>query len=249
MFLPTRENNRIPDLRFCPTVNDLSSNAANTPKPEPNPSAALDGADSLSPRVRWAISLLGILAVAGALLGGFLVGGRAKSPPIPPDRPRQLDGFTLTERSGRVITRRDLRGKICVVNFVSTSCGMGCYDISRRMAELQAWVKDQPDVQLVSLTVDPRSNSPATLQRFAKTVGADPERWWFLTGDPDVLFPFIEISFLPKRTGEDPSLIPGGFGHADQIVLVDASGAIRSYFDGNNPATPISIFEEIRRLR
>lgn len=249
------ENNRIPVLppllqtagKTCRRV--VVSNT----KPE-SPVGLSSGSEaSLShpseTRIRWGISLFGAVSVMGALLGGFFAGGSAKSPPLPPDHPRAIDGFTLTGRCGRTVTRKDLRGKFCVVSFVATTCGMGCLEISRQMAEVQKWVADQPDALLLTITLDPRGDTPEVLQRFATKLDADPVRWLFLTGDRNILFPFIETSFLPRLHEGEPEALPGGFSRADQLILVDPRGTIRAYFDSLNVATPRSVHEEIARLR
>ena len=41
---------------------------------------------------------------------------------IQPDHPRNLVDFSLTDRTGRAVTRTDLKGKILVVDFLFTSC-------------------------------------------------------------------------------------------------------------------------------
>jgi cytochrome oxidase Cu insertion factor (SCO1/SenC/PrrC family) len=84
---------------------------------------------SLSGRVaRAALQLLVAAVVAGVLAAGFFAGSRPHGPGRPPDHPRELIGFTLTDRTGRTVTRAELRGTFCVVSFVSTGCGVICPD-------------------------------------------------------------------------------------------------------------------------
>ena len=67
---------------------------------------------------------------------------------IRPDHPRQLVDFSLTDRTGRTVTRADLNGKILVVDFLLTSCSATCPEVNRRMAEIQSLTTNQSDVQL-----------------------------------------------------------------------------------------------------
>ena len=118
-----------------------------------------------------------------------------------------------------------------------------------QMAEVQRRVDGQDDVRLVSLTVDPRTDTPSVLARFAARFGADTDRWLFLTGDRAVLYPLIETSFLPKDIEGGYRPMPGEFGHTDRIALVDPRGKVRAYFDGMSAGTPAALVAELDRLR
>src|SRR5690349_12208541 len=61
--------------------------------------------------------------------------------------------FTLTERSGRIVTDEELRGKVWIASFIFTRCAGECTQISATMARLQKELAGQKDVVLVSFTV------------------------------------------------------------------------------------------------
>jgi len=173
------------------------------------------------------------------------------SPPriIAPDHPRRLVNFSLTDRTGRTITRQDLAGKILVVDFLFTSCSLTCPVVNRCMAQIQQLTTNQPDVKLVSLTVDPRDDTPEALAKYGERFGADTNRWLLLTGDKPALYGLIAASFLAQDLNDPFIYMPGNFSHTDRIALVDAAGNVRGYFDGMNQNTAAAVFEEIRRLR
>ena len=102
---------------------------------------------------------------------------------IPPDKERQLVNFAFTDSSGREVTQDEMRGKILVVSFLFTACSLTCPEVSKRMAEIQKLTADAPDVRLLSLTVDPRSDTPPVLMKWGERFGADTNRWNLLTGD------------------------------------------------------------------
>ncbi|MGA2028474.1 MAG: SCO family protein [Verrucomicrobiota bacterium] len=173
------------------------------------------------------------------------------SPPrlIAPDHPRQLVNFSLTDRTGRTVTRSELVGKILVVDFLFTSCSLTCPTVNHCMAQIQQFTTNQPDVKLVSLTVDPRDDTTDVLAKYGERFGADTNRWFLLTGDKTTLYDLIGTSFLAQDLDDPFSYMPGNFSHTERIALVDSHGHLRGYFDGLNPNTAAAIFEEINRLR
>lgn len=191
------------------------------------------------------------LAIAGVAAGIALCTGKRESTALAPstlDHPRRLIPFRLTERSGRAVTEADVTGKILVVNFVFTSCSLSCRAVNDRMAEIQDLVGKAEDVGLLSLTVDPRSDTPAALTAFANSFHADTNRWLFLTGEKSQLYGLIETSFIPKSP-ELESLIPGGFTDTDRIMLVDPLGNVRASFNGLRRDVAKTVITEIENLR
>ena len=215
---------------------------------EPAPAATTPSAGLTR---REVLPLLGVgLVLAGITTVIALLSGRSPTGlDAALDQPRSLAAFQLTDRSGRAIGNAELAGRFLVVNFVFTSCSVSCLAVNRQMAEVQRLVAGDDDVRLVSLTVDPRTDTPPVLAAFAARFGADPERWFFLTGDKAVLYPLIETSFLPRDPRPEDAAMPGGFRYTDRIALVDRTGRVRAYFDGMRRATPAAIVDTIRRLR
>lgn len=166
-----------------------------------------------------------------------------------PTQHRQLGEFNLTDRTGRIVTRADLAGKFVVVNFIHTGCSISCLQVNERMAEVQGLVAGQDDVRLVSLTVDPRTDTPPVLAEFGDRFGADTNRWYLLTGDKDALYELIETSFLQREPLTPDNLMPGGFVGVERIALVDRAGNVRRQFDGMKKATPKALVELLGQLR
>ena len=168
---------------------------------------------------------------------------------IPPDHARQLIDFTLTDRTGRTVTRAELQGKIVVVDFLLTSCTLTCPEVNRRMSEIQKLTADQPDVRFLSLSVDPRSDTAPVLMRYGETYGVDTNRWFMLTGEKSVLHGLIATSFLNQDLNDPFVYMPGNFSHTERIAVVDSRGQVRMYFDGMHRETTAQVVAEIARLR
>src|SRR5262249_38265445 len=107
----------------------------------------------------------------------------------------QVPDFALTERSGRVVRRDDLKGHVWVAAFIYTCCEGGCSTLSKNLSALQNRLADCENVRLVSFSVHPEQDTPEVLQKYATDLGADPQRWWFLTGDKPAIYSLIEKGF------------------------------------------------------
>jgi protein SCO1 len=158
--------------------------------------------------------------------------------------------FELTERSGRTITRKDLIGKPAVVCFIFTQCAGPCNSVSVQMRNLQEWTKSQQiDVRLVSVSVDPKRDTPAVLREYAKNFGADNDRWWFLTGKKDQIHRVVSSS-LGQRIAE----VPGGkygfeLDHSLSGVLLDASGKIVGEYLIRDPVSLAQLKQRLSRWK
>lgn len=192
---------------------------------------------------------LAVIAGIGSWFMATVLSHRDQLHGILPDKPRQLENFSLIDSAGRTVTRRDLDGKILVVSFLFTSCSLTCPEVSRRMAEIQQLTTNCPDVRLLSLTVDPRSDRPAELAKWGARFGADTNRWRLLTGNEAVEHALIGGSFLDTDSGDPFNSMPGHFTGTERIAVVDKHGRTRIYFDGTRSETPSAVVAEIARLR
>jgi len=227
----------------------MPPNPPNRPSP-PAAESTPAGHEATLTRREW-LATLGVgaaLCLAAVTLGWWTARRRTASTHGASGTPRELADFTLLERSGRPVTREDLRGRFVIVSFLFTSCSLSCRAVNDRMAELQRALAGAEDVRLVSLTVDPRTDTPATLAHFAARYHADADRWWFLTGEKAELYRLIEASFL-TRSRELETLIPGGFTNLDHLFLVDRTGRVRQAFGGLRADAVRQILAALERLR
>lgn len=173
----------------------------------------------------------------------------------------QVPGFSLTERSGRRITLPDLLGKVWIVNFFYTECTETCPLQSANMARLQADLSGEPDVRLVSISVDPEHDTPEVLSEYANRFRADPDRWLFLTGPNDAIYRLAiegfrlgvvepgekaqrrldqSLAWLGPRSAwahPFPNAERKPLIHSSRFVLVDRRAQIRGYYHGTDWAS------------
>lgn len=163
---------------------------------------------------------------------------------------RRVEAFSLTDPSGKTIALADLKGKVWVADFIYTSCPGPCPAETIRMKEIQDLVAGLADVRLVSFSVDPVTDTPEVLGRYAQAHGADQARWFFLTGTVKEIWRLATESFA-FAVGENPPNRPAEEGpvfHSTQFALVDQAGRIRAYYDGLESATPARVVRDIRAL-
>jgi len=159
--------------------------------------------------------------------------------------------FALTERSGKLITNHDLAGKIWVADFVYTTCPGPCPLVTAGMAKIQDAVAHDPQVQLVTFTVDPQTDTPAVLAKYADQFNADPYRWWFLTGAEKPLYDLIQNGFrltVQDNRGQPPQDGQFTVTHSTYLALVDADGNVRGYYDGVGSDGRADLLRDIKVL-
>jgi protein SCO1/2 len=150
----------------------------------------------------------------------------------------------LVDQDGRSVRlAADVVGDhLVVVSFVYTSCTTVCPIISARLTRLQERLGDRlgREVRLVSLSIDPRRDTPARLKAYAARHRAGPY-WLHLTGRPEAVEQVLRglgaytASFAEHapltlvgdgRTGRWTRL--NGFASADQVIAqLDGLAAAR----------------------
>jgi protein SCO1/2 len=94
----------------------------------------------------------------------------------------------LVDQDGRVVRFYTdmLKGKTVVINAFFTTCTSVCPPMSRNLEQMQAALGDRlgRDVFIVSISVDPLTDTPPRLKQYAQRFHAKPG-WIFLTGQKE----------------------------------------------------------------
>src|SRR5882724_6306456 len=137
--------------------------------------------------------------------------------------------FALRDTKGSTVRLSDYRGRVVLLAFVFTTCPGVCPLISRQMSALQAGLKDAGlfgrQANLVSVTVDPETDTAKVLAEYAQKFGADPAGWRFLRETPARIRPVL------KAYDEWTKLLPKGeLDHPARVYLIDRKGNIREIY-------------------
>jgi protein SCO1/2 len=159
-----------------------------------------------------------------------------------------LSPFTLTSQSGAPFGAEDLRGKAWVANFIFTRCPTVCPPFTRKMAALQDRTRPLQGVHLVSFSVDPGYDTPEVLTEYARTHGADPARWTFLTGEEADLRATVigGLKVMLGRNGPADDL--NSIFHGTHFVLVDGAMNIRGYYASDDPEALERLWKDLVAL-
>ena len=133
-----------------------------------------------------------------------------------PTDPWSQGAVPLVTRDGVAVDwRRDVLGsRIVIANFVYTSCASICLPGSALMAQVQSQLAERggtdrergstdtdAGLALVSISVDPLTDTPERLEAFARPFEPGP-LWWWLTGRANDVYGLLDR--LGVGSGGDP---------------------------------------------
>ena len=137
--------------------------------------------------------------------------------------------FTLLDPVGKPVTLSEHQGRVVLLAFVFTTCSGVCPLISRQMSVLQTGLKREglfgTKVNMLSVTVDPTTDTAEVLAKYAMTFNADASGWRFLRGAPEKIDPVL------KAYDEWTKLLPkGDLDHPARVYLIDQHGNMREIY-------------------
>lgn len=140
--------------------------------------------------------------------------------------------FTLTDQSRAALSLSSLRGKVVAVTFIYTRCPLP--DYCPRMVEnfraLRQRFADRMARDLVLLTVsfDPKYDTPERLAAFAADHRAEAPGWHFLTGEPP------QIARVCDAFGIQYWAEEGLITHSLQTAVIDRDGRLAATVEGKD---------------
>ena len=145
------------------------------------------------------------------------------------------DAAFIDER-GRSRRLTDWQGQVLAVTFIYTRCPLPnfCPLMDRHFRTVQDRVRTDAalagSVRLLSVTFDPRYDTPAVLHEHAAKLHADPAIWSFVTGQADELEKFgsqFGVSIL-REGGTEQEIV-----HNLRTAVIDATGRLVTVLNGS----------------
>jgi protein SCO1 len=138
--------------------------------------------------------------------------------------------FALRAQTDRPFTHADLEGRIHIASFVYTRCSAICPMVMSRLAVVQSRFAANDAVRMVSYSVSPEDDTPATLAAFGADRGVDPRRWSLVTGGRAQIFALARSFYFAddgRFAGTTYDVL-----HTEKVLLVDRHERLRGVYNG-----------------
>ena len=133
-----------------------------------------------------------------------------------------------------------VKGKVALINFFFTSCTTICPRTTDNLKKVQTALGEHlgRDVVMISMSVDPRADTPAMLEQYASRYGTKPG-WYFVTGRME------DINLVRRRLGVNRD---GGDKTQHTGLLVYGNDATGQWAATPAMADPAVIARSVLRL-
>ena len=172
----------------------------------------------------FAVLIGGFLFTLGKVIPGF---GEVKLPVLSYVQP-----FSFVNQEGKLVTEKDVVGKVYVAEYFFTTCKGVCPKMNRNMKTIYDAHKNNDQFLILSHTVDPETDSIGRMKAYADSLGVSAARWFFLTGSKDSLYNAARVSYLLDDPKNNSVKIEDQFLHTQFFALVDKEGRVRKIYDG-----------------
>lgn len=159
-----------------------------------------------------------------------------------------VHAFSFANQDGKLITQKDVDGKVYVAEYFFTTCKGICPKMNKNMKGIADDFAGEPNFRILSYTVDPQTDTVARMKHYADSLGADPNKWWFLTGRKDSLYALARGSYLLDDPKNNTSNIDEQFIHTQFLALVDKGGRVRKIYDSLKKDELAELEKDIKTL-
>ena len=158
----------------------------------------------------------------------------------------KVPDFNFTDQDSVAINSSFIANKVWVVHFFFTSCPSICPKMIANLQLVQDAYGDDDRLRMLSLTVDPKYDTPSRLKSYARRKGINTRQWAFATGSKKDLYGFARKGLFIDATDGDGG--EGDFIHSDKLVLIDRNLHIRGYYNGTDKADVVQLMKDIKKL-
>jgi protein SCO1 len=155
--------------------------------------------------------------------------------------------FSFVDQDSAQVTDETFNDKIYVADFFFTSCRTICPIMKTQMLRVYDSIENDPDVLLLSHTIDPEYDTVAKLHDFAERLGVKSSKWHFVTGNKDSIYNIAQKSYF--ATALEDKTEPDGFIHSGAFLLIDKDKRIRGKYDGTKEDDVNRLLADIETLK
>ncbi|WNB18569.1 SCO family protein [Marivirga arenosa] len=141
-----------------------------------------------------------------------------------------IPDFKLVNQDSNWVTPESFEGQVYVADFFFTSCPTICPTMKKEMLRVYEAYKDNPEVGIISHSIDPEYDTVALLHDFAEKLGVEAPKWHFVTGNKEDIYELGQKGYMVTAMEDENEA--GGYIHSGAFVLVDKERKIRGVYDG-----------------
>lgn len=157
----------------------------------------------------------------------------------------QIPDFAFVNQDSQRVTQETVAGKVYVTDFFFTTCPSICPKMKNQMLRVYEKYKDNPNVVLLSHTIDPAHDTVAVLKEYAERLNVRTDKWHFVTGDRDSIYDMALKYFVGAQEDKE---VEGGFSHSGHFMLIDQNRHIRGKYEGTEQEDVDRLLVDIDRL-
>jgi protein SCO1/2 len=154
--------------------------------------------------------------------------------------------FKFVDQDSAFVTNETFKGKIYVADFFFTTCRTICPIMKTQMKRVYDSIKGNPDVLILSHTIDPEYDTVGLLKDFAQRLDVETSKWHFVTGKKDSIYEIAQTSYF--ATALEDKAEPDGFIHSGAFLLIDKDQRIRGKYDGTKVDDVNRLLGDIHKL-
>ena len=156
----------------------------------------------------------------------------------------RIADFKFLDQDSNWISNETFADNIYIADFFFTTCPDICPKMKAQMLRAYDSLSQTPEIKFLSHTIDPKHDSVAVLKEFATRIGAETERWHFVTGDKEEIYSLGQTSYLASMADDGAA----GLTHSGKFFIIDKNRHIRGAYDGTNPENVNEMIVDVRKL-
>ncbi len=160
----------------------------------------------------------------------------------------QIADFAFIDQDSQLVTNATFSNQIYVADFFFISCPTICPVMKKQMIRVYEKFKDNPEVALLSHTIDPRHDSVSVLKEYATQLGIETSKWHMVTGKTETIYDIALKSYMVTAMEDSTAKDEGGIIHSGAFLLVDKNRRIRGQYDGTKEEEVDQLIKDIEKL-
>lgn len=147
---------------------------------------------------------------------------------------QKVPDFSLTDQNAKKVSLSDFKGKVVLVTFLYTQCPFPekCPMLAQKLGKTRDLL-DQVEsakgqFQVISITLDPKRDTPDTLKKYAQGQDENADNWTFMTGKA------VDVNKVASLFGVIYYTEKGVIDHNMRTAVIDRKGRLSKLFTGND---------------